>query len=132
MQSGCEFHLDGPIAAEIRSALRSALAQRSEKAAPIFVTPGDEQQAEFMLVPKYVESYRWYPHGTIDTTLGRSISDLGLTTRTKSCLATEDIDTIGKLVKTTEEKLLHTPNLGPKSITEIKAALANYGLELSE
>ena len=129
MQSGYEFHLDGPEAAEIRMRLGSELTS------PIFVTTDDEQQAEFMLVPKYVECYRWYPHGTIDTTLGRSVADLGLIdfrARIQNCLKSAGIITIGDLAKTTEQQLLDMPYLGPKLVAELKRALAHYGLELSE
>ena len=67
---------------------------------------------------------------TIDPTLLRSIDDLELTVRSANCLKAESIYYIGDLVLRTEVQLLKTPNLGKKSLTEIKDVLAERGLSL--
>ena len=67
---------------------------------------------------------------TIDPSLLRSIDDLELTVRSANCLKAESIYYIGDLVQRTEVQLLKTPNLGKKSLTEIKDVLAERGLTL--
>ncbi|RMD68409.1 MAG: DNA-directed RNA polymerase subunit alpha [Gammaproteobacteria bacterium] len=66
----------------------------------------------------------------IDPFLLRPIDDLELTVRSANCLKAENIYHIGDLVQRTEEELLKTPNLGKKSLTEIKEVLARHGLHL--
>jgi DNA-directed RNA polymerase subunit alpha len=66
----------------------------------------------------------------IDPMLLRSVDDLELTVRAANCLKAENIYYIGDLVLRTENDLLKTPNLGKKSLTEIKAVLAMRGLSL--
>ena len=55
----------------------------------------------------------------------KSIDDLELTVRSHNCLTAENIKTIGQLVTKTENDLLKTPNLGRKSLKEIKEELFN-------
>ncbi len=66
----------------------------------------------------------------IDPILLRSVDDLELTVRSANCLKAEDICYIGDLVQCTETELLKTPNLGKKSLNEIKAILSDKGLGL--
>ena len=66
----------------------------------------------------------------IDPILLRPIDDLELTVRSANCLKAESILYIGDLVQRTEVELLKTPNLGKKSLTEIKDVLASRGLSL--
>ena len=66
----------------------------------------------------------------IDPTLLRPVDDLELTVRSANCLKTENIHYIGDLIQRTEVELLKTPNLGKKSLTEIKDVLASRGLSL--
>lgn len=65
-----------------------------------------------------------------DPILLRPIDELELTVRSANCLKAESIYYIGDLVQRTEVELLKTPNLGRKSLTEIKDALKRYNLEL--
>lgn len=67
---------------------------------------------------------------TIDPILLHPVDDLELTVRSANCLKTEIIYYIGDLVQRTEIELLRTPNLGKKSLTEIKEVLATRGLSL--
>lgn len=67
---------------------------------------------------------------SIDPVLLRSVDDLELTVRAANCLKAENIYYIGDLVLRTENDLLKTPNLGKKSLTEIKAVLAMRNLSL--
>ncbi len=70
-------------------------------------------------------------HSTeIDPLLLRSVDDLELTVRSANCLKAENIFYIGDLIQKTEVELLKTPNLGKKSLTEIKDILATKGLAL--
>lgn len=65
-----------------------------------------------------------------DPELLKSVDDLELTVRSANCLKTEQIIYIGDLVQRTEVELLKTPNLGRKSLNEIKDVLAQRGLSL--
>ncbi len=65
-----------------------------------------------------------------DPILLSSVDDLELTVRSANCLKTESIYYIGDLVQKTEIELLKTPNLGKKSLTEIKNVLSSKGLIL--
>ncbi|AAM68023.1 DNA-directed RNA polymerase subunit alpha [Buchnera aphidicola] len=60
----------------------------------------------------------------------RPVDDLELTVRSANCLKAESIHYIGDLVQRTEVELLKTPNLGKKSLTEIKDILAARNLSL--
>lgn len=66
----------------------------------------------------------------IDPVLLRSIDDLELTVRSANCLKAEKIDYVGDLIQRTEMELLKTPNLGKKSLNEIKDVLAQHELRL--
>ena len=66
----------------------------------------------------------------IDPILLRPVDDLELTVRSANCLKAETIYYIGDLIQRTEVELLKTPNLGKKSLTEIKDVLASRGLSL--
>jgi DNA-directed RNA polymerase subunit alpha len=66
----------------------------------------------------------------VDPVLMRPIDDLELTVRSANCLKAESIYYIGDLVQRTEVELLKTPNLGKKSLTEIKDVLFTRGLSL--
>jgi DNA-directed RNA polymerase subunit alpha len=66
----------------------------------------------------------------IDPVLLRPIDDLELTVRSANCLKAEAIHYVGDLVQKTEVELLKTPNLGKKSLNEIKEVLAQHGLQL--
>ncbi|NYZ63593.1 DNA-directed RNA polymerase subunit alpha [Luteimonas deserti] len=66
----------------------------------------------------------------VDPILLRPIDDLELTVRSANCLKAESIYYIGDLIQKTEVELLKTPNLGKKSLTEIKEVLAQRGLAL--
>jgi len=65
-----------------------------------------------------------------DPMLLRPVDDLELTVRSANCLKAENIYLIGDLIQRTEVELLKTPNLGKKSLTEIKDVLAIRGLSL--
>ena len=127
MQSGFEFHIDGPKAAELLAYLRSPVA------GPRYLECEDW---ELMVAPEYIEYWRWYPHGNIDTTLERSVADLEMLgavgRRAINVMTRDGINTIGDLVKMTERRLSMLPNLGVMAIKEIKRALGNYGLRLSQ
>ncbi|HBX26749.1 MAG TPA: DNA-directed RNA polymerase subunit alpha [Gammaproteobacteria bacterium] len=66
----------------------------------------------------------------VDPVLLRPVDDLELTVRSANCLKAENIYYIGDLVQRSETELLKTPNLGKKSLTEIKDVLASKDLEL--
>ena len=62
--------------------------------------------------------------------LGRVIEDLDLSVRAVNCLKAENIHWVGELVQRTEQDLLKTPNLGKKSLSEIRSILGQHGLSL--
>ncbi len=66
----------------------------------------------------------------IDPKLLRPVDDLELTVRSANCLKAENIYYIGDLIQRTETELLKTPNLGRKSLNEIKEVLALRGLAM--
>jgi len=66
----------------------------------------------------------------IDPVLLRPVDELELTVRSANCLKAEQIYYIGDLIQKTESELLKTPNLGKKSLTEIKDVLASRNLSL--
>ena len=66
----------------------------------------------------------------VDPILLRPVDDLELTVRSANCLKAEAIMYIGDLIQRTETELLRTPNLGKKSLNEIKDVLASRGLSL--
>ena len=67
---------------------------------------------------------------SVDPILLRPVDDLELTVRSANCLKAENIYYIGDLIQRTETELLKTPNLGRKSLNEIKEVLASRGLTL--
>lgn len=85
----------------------------------VFVDLEGEKEAE----PEHREDQ-------IDPVLLRPVDDLELTVRSANCLKAENIYYIGDLIQRTEVELLKTPNLGKKSLTEIKDVLASRGLSL--
>lgn len=70
------------------------------------------------------------PAVEVDPILLRPVDDLELTVRSANCLKAESIYYVGDLIQRTEVELLKTPNLGKKSLTEIKDVLASNGLSL--
>lgn len=66
----------------------------------------------------------------VDPMLLRPVDELELTVRSANCLKAENIIYIGDLVQRSEVELLRTPNLGKKSLTEIKDVLSENGLAL--
>ena len=67
-----------------------------------------------------------------DKKLLAPLDELELTVRSANCLKAERIHYVGDLVQKTEADLLKTPNLGKKSLTEIKDVLAGQGLSLGQ
>ncbi len=88
------------------------------------------QLAVFVDLQSQVASVPDEPEDEIDPILLRPVDDLELTVRSANCLKAEDIYYIGDLIQRTEVELLKTPNLGKKSLTEIKDVLATRGLSL--
>ena len=66
----------------------------------------------------------------VDPILLRPVDDLELTVRSANCLKAENINYLGDLIQRSENELLKTPNLGRKSLNEIKEVLASRGLTL--
>lgn len=112
-----EVETNGTISAE--DAIRSA-AKILNSQLVVLIELQDEQKQE----PEKVETF------SVDPLLLRPIDDLELTVRSTNCLKAENIYQIGDLVQRTEVELLKTPNLGKKSLTEIKDVLASKGLSL--
>ncbi len=88
------------------------------------------QLAVFVDLDSESEAEEVEPEVEIDPALIRPVDDLELTVRSANCLKAENIYYIGDLIQRTEVELLKTPNLGRKSLTEIKEVLASRGLSL--
>jgi DNA-directed RNA polymerase subunit alpha len=89
-----------------------------------------DQLAAFVDLQASAEETAAAPEADIDPILLRPVDDLELTVRSANCLKAESIYFIGDLIQRTEVELLKTPNLGKKSLTEIKDVLATKGLSL--
>jgi DNA-directed RNA polymerase subunit alpha len=89
-----------------------------------------QQLAVFVDLEKEAEPQKIEERDEIDPILLRPVDDLELTVRSANCLKAENVYYIGDLVQRTEVELLKTPNLGKKSLTEIKDVLASKGLSL--
>lgn len=89
-----------------------------------------EQLAVFVDFSSKLEERSEEKKEEVDPILLRPIDDLELTVRSANCLKAESIYYIGDLIQRTEVELLKTPNLGKKSLTEIKDVLASHGLSL--
>lgn len=88
------------------------------------------QLAAFVELQAEVEQVEDKDEDEVDPILLRPVDDLELTVRSANCLKAESIYYIGDLIQRTEVELLKTPNLGKKSLTEIKDVLAQRGLSL--
>ncbi len=89
-----------------------------------------EQLSVFVDLKGQAESAAASAESQIDPVLLRPVDELELTVRSANCLKAENINYIGDLVQRTEVELLRTPNLGKKSLTEIKQVLEAHGLTL--
>ncbi|WP_369600966.1 DNA-directed RNA polymerase subunit alpha [Hahella sp. SMD15-11] len=89
-----------------------------------------QQLAVFVDFEQQIEPQKDEEEEEIDPILLRPVDDLELTVRSANCLKAENIYYIGDLIQRTEVELLKTPNLGKKSLTEIKDVLAQRGLSL--
>jgi DNA-directed RNA polymerase subunit alpha len=89
-----------------------------------------QQLAVFVDLESEKEAEAIEEEDEVDPILLRPVDDLELTVRSANCLKAENIYYIGDLVQRTEVELLKTPNLGKKSLTEIKDVLASRGLSL--
>jgi DNA-directed RNA polymerase subunit alpha len=86
-----------------------------------------QQLAVFVDLESDSESESVIEEDEVDPILLRPVDDLELTVRSANCLKAENIYYIGDLVQRTEVELLKTPNLGKKSLTEIKdVAVTGY------
>jgi DNA-directed RNA polymerase subunit alpha len=85
---------------------------------------------DFEKVNEQLEDEKVEIEEVFEPVLLRPVDDLELTVRSANCLKAENIFYIGDLIQRTEVELLKTPNLGKKSLTEIKDILALKGLSL--
>jgi len=111
-----ELETNGAVDPE--SAIRTAAALLQDQLSVIVNLEGDVQT-----------DLRSEKHD-IDPLLLRPVDELELTVRSANCLKAENIFYLGDLIQKTETELLKTPNLGKKSLTEIKEVLASRGLSL--
>ncbi len=89
-----------------------------------------EQLSVFVDLSGKQDEFPTHAGPEIDPILLRPVDDLELTVRSANCLKAESIYYVGDLIQRTEVELLKTPNLGKKSLTEIKDVLASRGLAL--
>ena len=88
------------------------------------------QLSKFVDLKKIGESEENTKKNRVNPILYKLVDELELTVRAANCLKSENIHYIGDLVERPESELLRTPNLGRKSLAEIKAVLASHGLAL--
>lgn len=89
-----------------------------------------DQLSVFVDIKAVAEETIKAPEALIDPALLQTIDELDLTVRSANCLKAENIYYLGDLVKRTENELLKTPNLGKKSLNEIKELLLSKNLSL--
>ncbi len=89
-----------------------------------------QQLAAFVELKQEEERKPAQNEESFDPILLRPIEDLELTVRSTNCLKAENIFYVGDLIQRSETELLKTPNLGKKSLTEIKNVLASHTLSL--
>lgn len=89
-----------------------------------------QQLAAFVDLKQQQEQKQDKLKNEVDPVLLRPIEDLELTVRSTNCLKAENIYYVGDLIQRSEVELLKTPNLGKKSLTEIKNVLASHSLSL--
>ena len=89
-----------------------------------------QQLAAFVELKQEPEKKSDEQQQNFDPLLLRPIEDLVLTVRSTNCLKAENIYYVGDLIQRSENELLKTPNLGKKSLTEIKNVLASHSLAL--
>jgi len=115
-----EIETNGAITAE--DAVRASSKILVEQLAVFAQLEGDQISSLMAEAPRGNQNY--------DPILLRPVDELELTVRSANCLKAEDIFYIGDLIQRTENELLKTPNLGRKSLNEIKEVLASRGLAL--
>jgi DNA-directed RNA polymerase subunit alpha len=115
-----EIETNGAITAE--DAVRSSAKILVEQLAVFAQLEGNELAAFDSPAPRSAQQ--------VDPILLRPVDELELTVRSANCLKAENIFYIGDLIQRTENELLKTPNLGSKSLNEIKEVLASRGLTL--
>ena len=116
-----EIETNGAITAE--DAVRSSAKILVEQLAVFAQLEGSELSA-------FNEPAQRGGTSSFDPILLRPVDELELTVRSANCLKAENIYYIGDLIQRTENELLKTPNLGRKSLNEIKEVLASRGLTL--
>ncbi|MCX7259104.1 MAG: DNA-directed RNA polymerase subunit alpha [Burkholderiales bacterium] len=115
-----EIETNGAITAE--DAVRASSKILVEQLAVFAQLEGDQISSLMAEAPRGNQNY--------DPILLRPVDELELTVRSANCLKAEDIYYIGDLIQRSENELLKTPNLGRKSLNEIKEVLASRGLTL--
>ncbi len=115
-----EIETNGAISAE--DAVRASAKILVEQIAVFAQLEGGELAAFDAPAPRSAQQF--------DPILLRPVDELELTVRSANCLKAENIYYIGDLIQRTENELLKTPNLGRKSLNEIKEVLASRGLTL--
>ena len=113
-----EIETNGAITAE--DAVRASAKILVEQLAVFAQLEGSELAAFDSPSPRNAQQF--------DPILLRPVDELELTVRSANCLKAENIYYIGDLIQRTENELLKTPNLGRKSLNEIKEVLASRGL----
>ncbi len=117
-----EIETNGAISPE--EAIRASAKILVEQLAVFAQLPSDNLDDVFKAEPAAAGK------ANFDPILLRPVDELELTVRSANCLKAENIYYIGDLIQRTETELLKTPNLGRKSLNEIKEVLASRGLTL--
>ena len=115
-----EIETNGAVTAE--DAVRASAKILVEQLAVFAQLEGNELAAFDTPVQRSAQQF--------DPILLRPVDELELTVRSANCLKAENIYYIGDLIQRSENELLKTPNLGRKSLNEIKEVLASRGLTL--
>lgn len=88
---------------------------------------GRTSQPESEVLPEASEGNK-----DLEEKLKLPISVLEPSARTRNCLETEGIQTLGQLVSITEHELLKFRNFGVTSLNEIKEKLENFSLQIGQ
>jgi DNA-directed RNA polymerase subunit alpha len=68
----------------------------------------------------------------LEQLLSRPVTDFELSVRSRNCLATMGIESLGDLTRTSEQELLSGKNFGETSLTEVRELMRQHGLTIGQ
>lgn len=98
----------------------------------LYCVPEEKPAPALKVRQMYRPHLPYRPHENVPSEGGTPLENLDLCVRTANCLKAEGVNTIEQLACWTETELLRTPNLGQKSLREIREQMAKIGITMKE